>query len=1097
MDSVENNLDVEKSETGAMVDGLEAPGPEGPYRKRTHRCLHEYFELQAVQAPDALALEFGHEYLTYGKLNYHANRVAYFLEKRGIEPEDKVCTCFRRSMEMAIFMLAVAKAGACIVPLDPEVPRERQIPIIQKIGAAVLVFSPRYGDRFDEFDIPRVAVDMDMIEQLPDQVRDPPLQPDHRRAAFIAFSSGSTGVPKGVVIEHGGACSTLEDCLPFFEITPSSRILGFSNYTFDVSYSEMWLALSSGACLCILNEKERVDDLAGSIKHMRITQAILPPTVVGLINPQQVTTLKTLAFAGEQIWPSLIDTWVTRVRLLNYYGPCEADLVTAVKLIDATQSNANIIGRPTGCQVFIADPQDYNKLAPRGATGEIIIRGPAVGRHYIGDQMLSSKSFVNPPSWVKNSIDGEKLYRSGDLAYYLPNDDICYVGRRDNQVKFHGRRIELDEIGHHLRQCKGISRAVVTLIERSGNQLLTAFVTMDAELPENRLLKLTRFDCSIPSGTRTVISSVREQLAQKLPAPMLPSLIIPFAEYPLMPSGKVNRRLMCQLVENATPDTFRNMCLNDGPDDAQNTTSRSSLEKHMCALWADVLHLEADTIKTSDNFFHLGGTSFAAIRLVQKAPARGFALSVATITLHPTFSSMVEHAGKLAQQTGLKAAEPPAQTSYRALLLADHPEGIWEQVHPTTAAQKWGLLRGTDWPEPYYAHLIIELKGRLDKLRLRSSCRAVISQTPILRTVFYLHNGLCLQAVTPSEDVDIDIREFGSLDEAEAFWKSENNNDNFLGRTLTQLSLVHIEDKCSWFSIGLHHAQFDEWTIPLLVDEMRAAYEGRLLRKRPSFIEYTQSVEQRMNDQAFEFWRNYLNGSIMTQVSSRVQGSGGPDGFCHRRIPKLPGRTDVDFAAALHASWAMMLAKRTRSADVVFLTVASGRRIDFEGVADVMGDCPNVIPVRYKISLQSRYADLLDAFHTEQPSLLSYETTPFQIVVEKSTTWSFPLTIGSIINHTVGEEVSADAASTDPQDLSWKYLRMEAREGRCEGCQLYLRSTITGSSVSLSMVHNPVILDKEDVVGLMDDICHTIRKIYEDPTSEVPNFLGLSDVSTG
>ena len=474
--------------------------------------------------------------MTYSTLDTESDNLAKVLQASGVGPENKVAVLLHKSIEATIAFLAILKAGGCVVPLDVQAPEERRAQIIRKAEVTVLLTSSRVLKRNHSMhnldNIVKILIDAPSLGGLHGSDKVLETQATHDNAAFVLFTSGSTGIPKGVVIEHSNMTTALHDLGQLFKATRKSRWLQASVYTFDVAHLETFLALSFGGCLCIL-EENRHGNIAEDMEAMRVTNLMCTPTVANMLRPEIVLSLRTLILTGEPISRSLYATWAPRLNLFQAYGPTEGSVCIARDNILPEDDPSNL-GEALGCcQIWITNPDDPMQLLIDGSIGEIIIGGPTVARHYINEKEKTAGAFISAPKWLcsegfcDNGARG-RLYRTGDLGYKSSNGETFYAGRRDKQVKLRGQRIELAETEHHLRNCPELRDAVVEFLSRDKEEpFLTAFVIVQENAVQS--MSTTERDGEVspilpPDSVATLPSiyrRIRDQLSRWLPAVMI------------------------------------------------------------------------------------------------------------------------------------------------------------------------------------------------------------------------------------------------------------------------------------------------------------------------------------------------------------------------------------------------------------------------------------------------------------------------------------------------------------------------------------------------------------------------------------------------
>jgi amino acid adenylation domain-containing protein len=667
-ESERHQLLVEFNQKLCAFASLRAQNP----KSKTGQCIHQLFEAQVELAPDAIAVEFEDKQLTYRELNIRANQLAHYLQQLGVAPDVLVGICVERSIEMIVGVLGILKAGGAYVPLDPTYPLERLSFMLADANVPVLLTQKKLaqiltsGDESDNICEPlhtlpealrataavkKVYLDKDW-EAMPAAgyayAQHSPENPTSKvtadKLAYVIYTSGSTGKPKGVLIQHRGLCNLAEAQIEAFNLQPTNRVLQFASLSFDASIFEIVMALGAGGTLCLANRESLLpgQGLIQLLRDCSITHVTLPPAVLAVLPKAELPALRTIICAGEFCSEDIVKRWWrTGRRFFNAYGVTEATVWSTIAEVSDTSSGKPPIGRAiANTQVYILDA--HLQPVPIGIPGEMYIGGDGVARGYLNRPELTAEKFIshpfvgaglednlyqkqttfpqNPPPLHPTSSK-ERLYKTGDLARYLPDGNIEFLGRIDEQVKIRGFRIELGEIEAVLSQHPAVARAVVIIWEEvPGDKQLVAYV-----VPIEQLINPKSFIQNLKS------TELRQFLKQKLPAYMVPSTFVVLDSLPLTPNGKVNRRNL------------------PAPDEATSLTvekafvaPRTPTESALAQIWAEVLHLER--VGIGDNFFDLGGDSLLAIRLIDRI-GKQFQreLPLSTLFLAPTIEGLASH----------------------------------------------------------------------------------------------------------------------------------------------------------------------------------------------------------------------------------------------------------------------------------------------------------------------------------------------------------------------------------------------------------------------------------------------------------------------
>ncbi|HRB21128.1 MAG TPA: amino acid adenylation domain-containing protein [Nitrosomonas sp.] len=597
-------------------------------------CIHEIFETQTEQNPHAIAVVFEDQQLTYGQLNAKANQLARTLRVRGVGPEVSVGICVERSLEMVIGILGILKAGGAYVPIDPKVPQERLMSILENTEPALVLTQKRLQGLFPPKNVELFFLDSEWDEVATERTDNVigTISPDN--LAYVLYTSGSTGKPKGVSVSHRNVVNATLARLDYYQ-QPIESFLWLSAMTFDSSIAGLFGTLSQGGRLVLPQDDAILDVkyLLQLITDHAVTHLLTVPSLykalLGQIAPHQANRLKAAIVAGEACHPDLVEMHgqvLPQVALFNEYGPTEATVWCSVHSIQPRATQRTIpIGRPiANTQIYLLD-DDLNPV-PVGVTGELYIGGMGITRGYLNNPELTADRFVPDPYGQQT---GARLYRTGDMARYRADGNIEYIGRTDHQIKIRGFRIELGEVEAALLQLEQVREAVAMVREDNLKNLqLVAYLVGNDQAPD--------------------IETVRTQLKTRLPDYMIPSAFVYLDSLPLTENGKIDRKAL------PAPDLSDQLT-------HEYVAPRNPIEAKLAEIWVEVLGVEK--VGVHDNFFELGGHSMLVIKLVSRmSNALGFELEIQAVFERPTIAAQarlyeyggVSVTGKLEKQIDLE-----------------------------------------------------------------------------------------------------------------------------------------------------------------------------------------------------------------------------------------------------------------------------------------------------------------------------------------------------------------------------------------------------------------------------------------------------------
>lgn len=579
------------------------------------KCIHQLFEEQVIKTPDNIAVVFEGQQLTYKQLNQKANQLAHYLQKIGVKAETLVGICCDRSFDMIIGLLGILKAGGAYVPLDPNYPVERLQYILEDSKISILLTQERLVNKlqFNFEKILKLDTDFELINQ--ESKDNIPNEVSPHNLAYIIYTSGSTGKPKGVLIKHQGVSNLIHNQQKHFRLDLKSKVLQFFSLSFDGAVWEIFPTLASGSTLYLISQETQLNpfELNKFILNHQINIIMLPPSVLGMLPNNELPHLKTIGVGGEVCPANLINKLNQNQRsFLNAYGPTEVTVYATISHI-TDENNVNI-GRPLdNVKIYILD-SNLQPL-PVGVSGEMYIGGDGLARGYLNKPELTAKKFV------PNPFAEGKLYKTGDLAKYLSDGNIEFIGRIDDQVKIRGFRIELGEIETTLTQHPQIQEAVVLVKENQDkNKYLIAYLILKDKGLQNETIK--------------------SFLRKKLPDYMIPSVFIFLDKFPLNSNSKIDRKALLLLK-------------NQKPIETTYVKPESDLEKNIVEIWQQVL--KVSTIGIHDNFFDLGGNSLLMARVSSELSEQfSHNLSILELLQYPTINSLANY---LSQQNNIEFTE--------------------------------------------------------------------------------------------------------------------------------------------------------------------------------------------------------------------------------------------------------------------------------------------------------------------------------------------------------------------------------------------------------------------------------------------------------
>ncbi|MEU3217556.1 amino acid adenylation domain-containing protein [Streptomyces sp. NPDC006971] len=1034
---------------GRVGAGEPAAGPAPTAAEQETGTLTDWFAATAAKVPGSVAVVSGNDRLTYAGLDERAEELARHLTARGVGPGDRVAVSLPRSTGLVVALLAVLKAGAAYVPLDPGYPVERLRGIFSDVEPALTLTHPGAAvtGMLEEHRAPHLLLDPRHGAPTGPPTALPPAAPRRPTPgcpAYLIHTSGSTGTPKGVVVTHRNVTRLLSTTAHHFDFGPDDVWTLFHSYAFDFSVWELWGALLHGGRLVVVPEEtaRSPEDFLDLLVEERVTVLNQTPSAFAQLAAADADhpatgdrlALRHVIFGGEALEPWRLSTWYARhpdhtPRLVNMYGITETTVhVTHHRVGHAADPAADGSGGVIGealpdLRVRLLDAA--LRPVPDGVPGEMYVSGPGVADGYWRRPALTAGRFVADP----DGAPGSRAYRSGDLARRRPDGTLEYLGRADRQVKVRGHRVEPGEVEAALVRLPGVRDAAVLLTEYGpGDRRLVAHLVADPQ-----------------SAARAP-----ERAAAVLPAHLLPSVWVTLDSLPLTPNGKLDRRALREAGAEH-PGHVR------APRNATETTLRD--------LFAEVLRLGPDRVGVDRDFFTLGGDSLLANRLAARVRAvLSRDLGVRDVFEHP---SVAELAARLGEVGGEGAARPgPLPRPARV---------------PVSYAQRglWFLHRLERHSPAYHVPLLARLEGPLDVDALRAAARDVRHRHEILRTTFP-HDGdeprQCVQAATGDDAADpltvVPVTE----DTSEDTYEEELRRPFDLATSPPwRLTLLRRSPSDHTLLVVLHHIAADQHALGPLTRDLATAYSSRLRGREPQwaplplqYADFTLWQRARLGDpgdpdsllsRELDHWRQTLHGApVETPLPADRPGLPDADrpgdavGFhwgprLGRRLKELAAARGATTFMALHAALACALSRWGAGTDVVVGTVGAGR--EDPALDPLVGYFAQALPLRLDLSGRPGFAAAVDRARAADLTAFAHARAPFDRIVEAvgppREPGRHPL-FQVMLNHRSGHRPVLALAGTEATDLPPRRSRAkfpllwdvtEETDGALRGCLEY------------------------------------------------------------
>ncbi|AVO54972.1 non-ribosomal peptide synthase/polyketide synthase [Ectopseudomonas mendocina] len=928
------------------------------------------FEASVARHAERIAASCLDRRWSYGELNQLANRAGHALIAAGVQIDQPVALLAERDLPLLGMIIGSFKAGAGYLPLDPHLPDERLLRLLELSRTPVLFCSQACVERARQLlellpagSVPRLLVWED-VQAGEGPQHDPHIYVGARHLAYVIYTSGSTGTPKGVLVEQGGMLNNQLSKLPYLGLDEHDVIAQTASQSFDISVWQFLTAALCGARVDIVPQAI-AQEPAALLAHVHETGISVlesvPSLIQGLLDEPQVTlgSLRWLLPTGEAMPPELARRWLQRypdIGLVNAYGPAECSDDVALYRVEMDTTH--------GVCLPIGSPTDNNRLylldgdllpVPVGAVGELCVTGTGVGRGYLGDPARTAVAYLPDPFAVES---GGRLYRTGDLGRRRNDGLLEYVGRGDHQVKVRGFRIELGEITAHLLELDAVRDAAVDVYDSATGKALVGYVV----------------PASPELSAEALRDSLRAGLLQRLPEYMVPQQWLFLDALPLTPNGKLDRKALPK------PDASQSQRAFVAP--------RSELEQRIADIWQDVLKLER--VGLSDDFFELGGHSLLATQVVSRVRhALNIDLPLRSLFEAPQLADFMANieqaAGASAPALVRVARDKPLALSY-----AQQRQWFLWQLEPTSAA--------------YHIPAALRLKGDLDIEALRCSFEHLIERHETLRTCFRQEGETAIQVIQPNIAFELPCDALEDEGDIQARVEAEIQRPFDLEHSpLLRVKLLRLASDDHVLVLTMHHIVSDGWSMPVMVDELIALYEGYRQGQAVELpalpIQYADYAIWQRNwmeagerERQLSYWKAQLGDEqpVLELPTDRprpaVQNHAGAslnielsDELC-QSLKRLAQEQGVTLFMLLLASFQTLLHRYSGQSDIrVGVPIANRTRVETERL---IGFFVNTQVLKAEFDLNTRFDALLQQVKRTALEAQAHQDLPFEQLVE-------------------------------------------------------------------------------------------------------------------
>ncbi|MEG9913900.1 lichenysin non-ribosomal peptide synthetase LicA [Bacillus paralicheniformis] len=914
------------------------------------KTIVQLFEEQAAERGGHPALQFEDKVWSYGELNRKANQLARRLRERGVQPGTTAAILTARSAEMVIGILAVLKAGAAYVPIDPDHPEKRVQHFFEDSGAAVLLTQKAMKPLAEAAEFGGDILFLEDEHLYLGDASDLRLPISPEAMANLTYTSGTTGTPKGNMVSHRNILRTVKNT-NYLDVMTSDIVLSISNYVFDAFMFDVFGSLLNGAKLVIAPKDTILDmsRLAHVLEKEKVTVLMITTALFNLLTdmrPDSLKGLRRVLFGGERASVDHVRRALNTVgkgRLLHMYGPSESTVFTTYYPVNEVPDDAQAIpiGKPvSNTEVLILD--SFGNVQPAGVAGELCVGGDGLVRGYFNRPELTAEKFTEHPFKT-----GEKIYRTGDMARWLADGCLEFIGRIDHQVKIRGQRIELGEIEHHLLTHEMVQEAAVLAVDTGKrDQMICAYFTADQELSSEEL---------------------RRYAAEGLPGYMIPSVFMQLQELPLTGNGKVDRRALPE------PDVTQ-------AAQKEYTAPRSRTEAQLADLWQEVLNVPK--IGVHDNFFELGGHSLIGMTLIARIQQEmNVDLQLKDLFQAPTIETLAQAAEKTEKKSAVYIEAVPDRDTY-----------------PVSSAQKrlYVLQQIEGAEKSYHMPAVLQLEGKLDLKRLESAAQMLIKRHEAFRTTFEIKDGEPVQRIWEAAELTIDVID-ADEQEAEKLIKEFIRPFDLTKAPLFRMSIIRFTGEKHLLLVDMHHIISDGASVSVLIDEMTKLYAGEALEplriQYKDFSVWQQHLLTERHKVQEEYWLKELAGelpvltlpadyprpSIQTFEGSRLSFALKPE--LVQQLRKLAKETDSTLYMVLAASYSALLSKLSGQSEVIVGSPAAGR--PHTDLNRIIGMFVNTLAIRTRPEGDKPFSAFLEEVKETTLGAFEHQDYPFEELIEK------------------------------------------------------------------------------------------------------------------
>ena len=1012
------------------------------------KTIQQLFEEQVAKTPEEIALVLSEDSMTYSELNAKSNQLARTLRASGVKPDDRVGIMVERSFAMIIGILGIIKAGAAYMPIDPDYPKERIKYMLEDSQVEILLTQAWLSARAP-FEKQRINLDDASIYE--NDKTNLELVNSPSDLLYVLYTSGSTGMPKGVMMEHQAIVNLLFAMEKECPLGREDAFLLRTTYTFDLSVQEIfsWF-VGCGKLVILPPEAEKsLEETCESITNHNVTHINFVPSVLAAFldeieNNQAITEAfkipKYFLVCGEVLRKETADAFYKLfqdAKLENLYGPTETHFATLYSTSQDQSYDTIPIGKPlANYQIYILNAS--NQLTPIGVTGELCIGGESLARGYLNRPELTSEKFIKNPF-----ISGESLYRTGDLARWLPDGNIEFLGRIDHQIKIRGFRIEVAEIESCLMALAEVRAAVVLArVDATGDNYLCAYVVADKKFST---------------------AEMRRRLGESLPDYMIPSYFLQLERLPLTANGKLDRKSL--------PEP-------DGQAEAEYVAPRNETEAILARIWSEILI--RDRVGIDDNFFELGGHSLNATVMVSRIHKElDVVLPLGELFGAPSISGISEYVSK-AVKSKYERIQPAMEKAY---------------YEASSAGKRMWLLQQFDHKSTgYNMPGVLIIDGSLDKNRLENAFLELIKRHESLRTSFAMIDDVIVQIVNQSVEFKVEYAE-----------SAEENIDNIIEgfirpfdlrqAPLLRVGLIRTCENRHYLVFDMHHIIADGVSMTILTKEFMATYAGEELREqRIGYKDFSQWQNEYLKSKQMQsqeqYWLEQFSGELpvldlpLDYVRPAVQSFKGDsleftvNRELTEKLNSLASVTGTTLYMVLLSAVKILLAKYTGQGDIIVGTDIAGRsHADLE---NIIGMFVNTLAIRSYPERGKTYEEFLKEIKEITLAAYANQDYQFEELVDK-------LNIRKDASRNPLFDVMFSLANIEESKLEIEGLRFTEykREQKSSKFDLAFTAIEVGDEIVFIVEYGVSLFKRETIERMIKHLLHLLEMIATNRTVQI------------